>query len=596
VFFQFFFQNKIHNKLKMEVLLRSCEFDVPFDLDKNSFITFIRLLLSATCIGNDTSKPACPLLHGSLAPKIIARASSKYDPYDTSRRIIEFILLNSHIAPSWTGRLIINSGFSEAAIRRLRDSRYSSRSLTKLNVVLRDNDTPSHVVQFVKEHCTCLEQVFWTDWKAGSPSESSLTIFAKSGGTLRSLDFEVGGSYQHDLSPLSIFTALQNLKIRNGTITDIEFVHLGLLKQLRKLKLRSVKGFTGSTFEQAFLTMNYLSELSLDKDSPVDVTGIRVIQSLRTLSLNVDNFSGTENWEYFPHLESLSISRFFTDTRDQPDYFERMETLPSITFLGVWGFHKARSSFGLSLLKKCSRYSLQSVNLNVDHVDSALLNCIGTFRKLSQVRLSADQLPSSIDHLFPLSKLSSSLKNFGLACRHIFLSTPFHPFLIPLLLGPCRNLETLTIAQVSVANLRFIAHSFSALESLSVDTLAVEENMPQNYFNVDDEDVNFTSSVKTLGVTHNERFPDAVWNLLASKLFPNVEALTLRYPGQPHSDLSPSIAKFLKLKSVDASSDLKTLGKALKKVRPDVTISYCDGTTEKGDKQQESGARRERDQ
>jgi hypothetical protein len=468
--------------------------------------------------------------------------------------------------------------------------------------VLRDNDTPSHVVQFVKEHCTCLEEVVWLDWKARRFNESTLTIFAKSSGTLRSLDLELRHSYQYELSTLSVFTTIQNLKIKNGTISDTEFVHLGVLKQLRKLELHFVMGFTGSSFEKTFSSMKYLSELLLYEGNPVDLTGIRVIQSLKVLELVVSKkICGTENWEYFPLLESLSISRFFADTSGQTEYFERLETLQSITFLSVGGYYKVDSSFGLSLLKKCSRYSLQRVCLSICRVNAALLNCIGTFHKLSRVSLRSHRFPISEDHLLPWSQSSSSLKNFELLCLGDGINnppTPFHPFLIPLLLGPCRNISTLTISQVSVANLRFIAHNFPELKTLSIVGVVVDKNTSPSYFNVDDEDnINFTSSVKTLWVIDNGRFPDAVWNLLASKLFPNVEVLSLRCPGQPHSDIS--IAKFCKLELIRASSDLKTLCKALKKVRPDVTILYLDGTTETGDdeeEQYESGTRRERDQ
>jgi hypothetical protein len=188
----------------------------------------LAVLVAATCIGNDFR--SCPLFHGSLAPMIFGK---------TSVENMQRLLLKSNNI-TWTQTVFRRddwrrlTALQKEIFQTLSKTRYSSRSLKRLQVTVNSEEDKHDVLSFLQSSCEVLE----TLEIQGRDPNLSLTELASCRALTNSLN-RLAWSCQPipDSQQFQHFNRLQELCLSGTQMNDEQLHPLALLKNLRRLQL-----------------------------------------------------------------------------------------------------------------------------------------------------------------------------------------------------------------------------------------------------------------------------------------------------------------------------------------------------------------------
>jgi hypothetical protein len=140
----------------MNIFIKSFSYPPRAKKDEQTNFThfppqILAVLLSATCIGNDGR--SCPLFHGSLAPMIFGKTD------DDKMRLL--LLKSNNI--TWTqtvfrcNDLVRFATLQTEIFETLSKTRYSSKSLKTLQVMVNIEDDKHDLLSFLQTDCEVLE-------------------------------------------------------------------------------------------------------------------------------------------------------------------------------------------------------------------------------------------------------------------------------------------------------------------------------------------------------------------------------------------------------------------------------------------------------
>jgi hypothetical protein len=226
----------------MNIFIKSFSYSLFAEVDQQTKYfhhptQILAVLVSATCIGNN-GRSNCPLFHGSLAPMLFGK---------TSDERLRLLLLKSNNI-TWTQNVFrcdfhrfptLQKEFFET----LSKTRYSSKSLKKLQLWVRSQEDKRDVLSFLQTGCEVLEtleiRVRGTNF--------SLQELASCRALTNSLNRLVW-AYEPipDAQQFQHFSRLQELCLSETRMNDEELHPLALLKNLRRLELYHVTSCSGS--------------------------------------------------------------------------------------------------------------------------------------------------------------------------------------------------------------------------------------------------------------------------------------------------------------------------------------------------------------
>jgi hypothetical protein len=315
---QFPFNEK---KKKMNILIKSF---LLFPLEK---CVEQRVLVSATCVGNDGR--SCPLLHGSLGPKL-------FSALQAGRTKLQLFLLHSDCI-TWANSLIVGLDFKvdQETFKVLSKTRYSSVSLKKLHIRLKDSQRFGELLPLVQQHCINVERLEVCSVRGGNVELPNLLAPLSSSLSSRLRSLSIINIAVPDFKRIQNFTYLEELSITNAPLSEDELCCLAALEDLRRLELVEVVGrrysstqLTGSFLDQvcpSLIKLKSLKILGLPCRSLFKASGIKHLsRSLEELCLagcagdSLITVQGYEDWEEFPRLARLTLSfiHFSPDIED----------------------------------------------------------------------------------------------------------------------------------------------------------------------------------------------------------------------------------------------------------------------------------------
>ncbi len=311
----------------------------------------LAVLLSATCIGNDGR--SCPLFHGSLAPMIFGKTSD-----DKMRRLL---LKSNNI--TWTQTLFWCDLVDFPTLQReifqvLSKTRYSSRSLKRLQVTVDCKEDKRNVLSFLQTGCEMLEtlEIGALESNFSLNELASCRALANSLICLRCSDLKIP-----NFSEIQHFNRLQALRLYNTQINDEQLHPLASLKNLRRLEIIRVTSCSGSFLDVVCpsLTRLQILDIRICEDFR-HVSGLKhLANSLEELSLNslhdLRNLRGHGEWVEFPFLKKLNL--VFVSFGYQIQTFALSpDAFPSLDILEL-KIKFSNDTFYAKILESCQRES-----------------------------------------------------------------------------------------------------------------------------------------------------------------------------------------------------------------------------------------------
>jgi hypothetical protein len=308
------------------------------------------ILLSATCIGNDGR--SCPLFHGSLAPIIFGKTSDQ-----TIRRPL---LQSNNI--TWVNSVFSDDSLQEEIFKTLAKTRYSSRSLKRLQVNVDTDEKKTRLNFFLTNQCDALETLDLS----GADATFPLIELASSRPLTNSLIRLIFSSVAiPDFPQIQHFTRLRDLFLMNMETTDEQLHSLSSLKDLRRLELLYVTKCTGSFLDVVCTAFRKLQDLTVQSCANFSrVSGLKHLSdSLEGLSLNfLQNIDGYEEWtcDFFA-LKSLELCELaFVDQQEKSI---ALSSSSAFAFLQELDLAQPRHPFFTRIIEACHQSPIRKVTV-----------------------------------------------------------------------------------------------------------------------------------------------------------------------------------------------------------------------------------------
>ncbi len=239
----------------------------------------------------------------------------------------------------------------------LSKTRYSSRSLKRLQVSVTSEEDKSNVLSFLQTGCEVLEtlEIRVRD------TNFSLTDLASSRALANSLNRLVW-SYQPipDSQQFQFFSRLQELRLSETWMNDEQLHPLALLKNLRRLEIVKVSSCSGSFLDVVCPSLKKLHVLEIRNCSDFRrVSGLKhLANSLEELRLKCSvqhrALAGHEEWVEFPFLKELDVGR--VSFGHQENFALSPDAFPSLDIL-EFEIMTASEPFHTKILEGCQRES-----------------------------------------------------------------------------------------------------------------------------------------------------------------------------------------------------------------------------------------------
>lgn len=444
----------------MNIIIESLNFFVD-QWDQILPVPVATLLLSANAAkGNDGRY--CPLFHGSLAPMLFAET-----------HIIELqeLLVNSNTI-TWTKGVnfdpyMYRSRFEEVFAKLLK-TKYFTQSVREISINSSDN---KQFAPFCTTSCRSLEKI-----SVSSAPISIREMFSHLTHSLKSLRFDVTPRIS-GLDALDNFTQLESLSFQFTKITDEDFQHLRLLPKLKTLTICREDKLTlqnsRNVFEQLSLS---LREFRFHLEArECDVSGIGELVNLEVFTFSCSPFStivsGFEEWRYFLHLRSFSLSSYNWSIKFPS--FKNLAPLPNLKELDVSFSSSINNVTDLIEISP----NIKKINLSASIISKQIIDAVGTkLNFLEELRIgnveSGDVLPWD----GPICESLRKVNVYGMTVEVLDFLTP------------CKTIEELQLTRSGFKDFALIPKSFRKLKISRYLTDTVQKLFdPENKFDTLEE-------------------------------------------------------------------------------------------------------------
>jgi len=221
--------------------------------------------------------------------------------------------------------------------------------------------------------------------------------YRKYGGHYSMLNFTIGVKMHEGIECLKSLQKLYFLEADHGGIKLIQ--ELKMLKQLRKLGIKSVRREYGNALSAAIQEMNQLESLNIGaihKGEILDLDLVSAPSHLRVLNLKC-RLTKLPNW--IPYLKSLVKLRLgLSNFEDDP--LDSLKDLPSLLRLNLWddAFSGEKLHFKKGGFPKLKELDLTRLNrLSSVSIDKEALLCLEHFRFKNNSQLKV--LPHDLQNL-----------------------------------------------------------------------------------------------------------------------------------------------------------------------------------------------------
>ncbi len=279
---------------------------------------------------------------------------------------MQLLLLNSNNL-TWTQTVVAcDPTVQKEIFETLSKTRYSSRSLKKLQVTADYEDYKQDVLSFLQSSCEVLE----TLEIRGGNTILSLAELASCRALTNSLNRLVWESQSIPDSPhFQHFNSLQEVCLLDTEINDEELHPFASLKNLRRLELNQVNSCTGSFLDVVCPSLKKLRILEIRYCYDFDcVSGLKhLANSMVELSLiKVRRLNGHEEWVEFPYLKKLDLAR--ASFVQQEKCALSLDAFPSLNVLDLHIEFKS-DLFYAKILNSCQREnsSAPMKRINIDN-------------------------------------------------------------------------------------------------------------------------------------------------------------------------------------------------------------------------------------